>query len=159
MSRQPANLVTQYPEALKVLFVGTVEADPDLTTEVLREAYPDCQVRIARGERQALDILVNGSRPSTHPHLVIIDWNLASGGAERLLNRMKGEPSLQPLPVAVLTDSYDPAEVRRAYDLNASCVVVRASDPAETGSRFRTLLEFWARTAQVPRFTRSAFVG
>src|SRR5438270_14090169 len=104
---------------LHVLFVEDDPADVRLLLEALTECSTWCYLTIANDGAQALDMLFQ--RGKYHnlgpPDMVLMDLNLPILSGHEVLNAMKAHHILGQIPVLVLSNSQDPADIHRAYDL------------------------------------------
>jgi DNA-binding NarL/FixJ family response regulator len=58
--------------------------------------------------------------------------------------------ALRQIPVVVLTTSDHPADILKAYDLQASCYVTKPPDLAEFNRVMRTIHDFCLTVVQLP---------
>jgi CheY-like chemotaxis protein len=150
--------LTRNPFSLDVLLVGDSDTDATLLRSLLREAQPSCELHIARGVAQARDFLCGTPEFSQVPvpHLIFLDWGETG---EQVLAFLKADPHLRPIPVVIFGSEAVDEHVLRAYDLHASCWVVRGDGVDAQTRQLRMMIDFWARTAQLPRLGRSLQQG
>ena len=91
------------------------------------------------------------------PSLILLDLNCQTNGqptvtAElELLAELKSDPVLRSIPVIVLTESSDEADILNAYSSGACSFI---SKPARLDLRrqlFEQLADYWAHVSQLPR--------
>ncbi len=140
------------PKNLKVLLIEDSAADAQLVRTLLQDIEPACELHVVRDGAEALDFLHHRNRfaNSPIPRIIVMDWNLPRQNGDELLSAIKSEPELHPIPIIVLSASAVDQEVVRGYELQASCWIVKGSDLDETRHRVHALVDFWARTAQLP---------
>lgn len=86
-------------------------------------------------------------------NLVVIHWNLPGMSAADVLMALKGDPSLRCLPVVVIAATQS-EDIRAAYLLGASCVLVKPADPALSLEHLAGLQSFWGTVARLPHSNR-----
>jgi len=128
-----------------LLFVEDDAEDVELTLIGFRLQKFEPQVAVAKDGKEALDILISArdaSRPL--PLVILTDIKMPRMNGLELLRRLKSEPRLREIPVAILTSSDhedDRAEARR---LGASCYLMKPTNLdayAEIVSGIRALME------------------
>src|SRR2546426_10715287 len=112
---------------LEVLMVEDNLADVGLAVEAWREAGVPHRLNVARTGEEALVVLrrepPHGRAP--RPDLLILDLNLPRKDGRELLAELKSDPTLRHIPVIVLTTSNRDHDIRRSYDLQANCYIVK----------------------------------
>jgi CheY-like chemotaxis protein len=63
---------------------------------------------------------------------------------------MKADPSLQKIPVVILTSSKAEEDVARSYELHASAYVTKPLDLAGFGKIVRGIESFWLSVVSYP---------
>lgn len=100
----------------------------------LRIAFESTQMPIrlhfASGGRIALELLRSGADPSRQlkPHLCMLDLKMPDLSGLEVLRQIKQDESLLDLPVIVYSGSDDPADVRAAYEAQASGYIRKPPD-------------------------------
>ena len=111
----------------KVLVVEDDPWDAYLIRRALCQYSPNIFVTITDDGHKALDILEQVT-DSTKPDLVLLDLNLPKLGGHEVLARLRANPCLAELPVAVLSSSCAPADMEQAYAEGANTYVQKAID-------------------------------
>ncbi len=88
------------------------------------------------------------SDTNTEFDLVLLDLNMPFKDGRKALREIR-ELGIQ-VPIAVLTTSADPADVRDSYNAGANAYFVKPHDPSQFTRLLRALLEHW-RWAQTSR--------
>ena len=150
--RDPAEVMLRHIGYFHLLLVEDSPSDARLIESFVGEV-PGCRLYVARDAQEAMDFLYRrGSYASAPiPHVIILDWNLPGKGGDKVLECIKGDVGLHSIPVVVLSSSSADASVLQAYDLRANCWVVKSTELSDQSRRIRTLIDFWAHTAQLPR--------
>jgi two-component system, chemotaxis family, response regulator Rcp1 len=141
------------PHCPDILLVEDCPADAELVETILREVQPNCELYVVSNGVEALDFLHRRNRfaGAARPQLIVLDWQLPRANGDRTLTDIKSDPDLHRIPVVILSACESDAEILQGYDLHASCWVVKGTDLDESHRRIRALIEFWSRTAQLPR--------
>jgi two-component system, chemotaxis family, response regulator Rcp1 len=136
----------------RVLQVEDNEADVRLTREALREAGEELRLSVVSDGEQALAYLRNetGFEDALRPHLVLLDLNLPRKDGIEVLQEMRADPELAPIPVIVLTSSSEARDVDASYAAGANAFVVKSVELDEFISRLGVIREFWFSVAQLP---------
>ena len=85
------------------------------------------------------------------PDLILLDLNLPKKDGREVLQEVKGDPTLQEIPVIVLTTSDDEADIHRAYGLHANCYLTKPVDIDDFLRKVRGIQNFWLTIVQLPR--------
>ncbi len=112
------------PRPIAILLVEDNPGDARLVREALKSAGIDSLLTVARDGEEALDLL-RGARPAVEavrPDLILLDLNLPRKDGRELLAEIKQDPSLQRIPVVVLTSSAAAQDIRTAYELQANSI-------------------------------------
>ena len=99
--------------------------------------------RVADGQ-EALDYLHNEGRFADRdryqlPQLVLLDINLPQIDGIEVLQRIKRDTRLQPLPVIMLTSTDNQSEIDRCYQAGASSYVAKPVSIASLGTKLERL--------------------
>lgn len=81
------------------------------------------------------------------PALLILDINMPGKDGFDVLDHVKRHPRLRRIPVVVFSNSDQPADVNRAYDLHANAYVRKSTEFAELCHTMDAMLRFWLQTA------------
>lgn len=148
MERGPDGRTNQ----LDILLIENDPAMAHLTKEAFREAGLYEQIVSLPNGEDALAYL-RGERHYSHrpfPDIIFLDLHLPRKSGLETLSEIKSNPKLTAIPVVVVSGSADPGEVRRAYELHASCYV-RKPDDLDSFLRFiQVCFLFWGSVATLP---------
>jgi two-component system, chemotaxis family, response regulator Rcp1 len=136
----------------RVLQVEDNEADVRLTREALREAGEQLRVSVVGDGEQALAFLrrEQGYEDAPRPHLVLLDLNLPRKDGVEVLQEMRQDPALAPIPVIVLTSSSAAQDVDACYAAGANAFVTKSLELDEFIERIGVIREFWLGVAELP---------
>lgn len=133
------------PNRLNVLIVENDPGTARLTKEAFRTAgLTDAIVSIPDGD-EALAYLRREGAYADHPRsdLIFLDLHLPKKSGLEVLAEIKANPKLKITPVVVVSGSANPAEIREAYELHASCYVRKPDDLDQFIEFAKACFEFW----------------
>ncbi|MDQ2843940.1 MAG: response regulator [Acidobacteriota bacterium] len=139
-------------ERLSILLIENDPAAAVLTREAFKEVGLHEGVKSVRTGDEALDYLRNEEHydEHTHPDIIFLDLHLPKISGLEVLQEIKNNPAWAPTPVVVVSGSVDPAEIRRAYELHASCYIHKPADLEEFLRFIRICYEFWGSVVTLP---------
>lgn len=105
---------------MEILLVEDNPADVVLMQEALFEIEAEVELSVAVSGEEAL-VRLRSAEPL--PSLVILDLNLPGKHGIVVLEEMKSDPRLRPIPVIVLSSSGDHRDVKAVYEHNGNCFV------------------------------------
>jgi|SRR5581483_1391504 len=144
-SRMPS----RSPNRLDVLIVENDPATARLTKEAFREVgMMDAVVSVPDGDKALSYLRGEGEHP--RPDLVFLDLHLPKKSGLEVLAEIKANPTLRATPVVVVSGSADPAEIREAYELHASCYVRKPDDLPQFIDFARSCYAFWGGAVVFP---------
>jgi len=143
------------PEKLEVINVLLVEDDPG-DVLLIREAFEDNKVHnrlhVVPDGVEALTFLRQEGEhaDAPRPDLVLLDLNLPRKDGREVLAEVKGDESLQHIPVVVLTTSKAEEDVLRSYKLHANAYVTKPVDFDRFIEVVRQIDEFFVTVVKLP---------
>src|SRR5690242_16891562 len=102
---------------VRILLAEDNPADVYLIEEALREHAVPYELVLAEDGEQVLSILL---QPAGKPDIILMDLNMPKRTGSEVLERMRGEPACQNIPVIVLTSSDSPADRADVLRLGAT---------------------------------------
>jgi len=137
---------------IEILLVEDNAGDARLTQEALKEGKVRNNLYVARDGVEALAFLRqrDGYAGVPRPDLVLLDLNLPRKDGREVLAEMKQDPSLQTIPVVVLTTSEAEQDILRTYQLNANCYITKPMDLDKFMMIVRSIEDFWLTIVQLP---------
>ena len=138
--------------SVEILLVEDNPDDIDLMLEALKEGRVRNRVNIAEDGVQALAFLRRAAQHSDapRPDLILLDLNLPGKSGHEVLAEIKADPSLQRIPVVILTSSASEHDVLKSYDLRANCFITKPADLEEFLSLVRAIDAFWLDLVALP---------
>ena len=141
-------------ELKRILLVEDNPNDIELTLAALEENRLANEVIVVRDGEEALDYLYRRGifkmRTAGHPAVVLLDLKLPKVDGLEVLERLKADPSLKPIPVVMLTSSREEQDLVRSYNLGVNAYVVKPVDFNEFVGAIKELGLFWAVINQPP---------
>ena len=136
----------------RILQVEDNDADVRLTREALREGGDDVRLSAVADGEQALAYLrrAAGYEDALRPDVVLLDLNLPRMGGLEVLEAMRADPVLAPIPVIVLTSSRSEGDVDASYARGANAFVVKPQDLDAFIGLIGEIRSFWLQTARLP---------
>ena len=135
-------------EIKRILLVEDSNNDIELTLSALAENHLANEVVVVSDGEEALDYLYRRGkyrlRADGNPVVVLLDIKLPKVDGLEVLQTMREDPNLKPVPVVMLTSSREEQDVVRSYKLGVNAYVVK---PVDFGDFVRAISElglFWA---------------
>lgn len=137
-----------------ILLVEDNPKDLELTLVALGRTHLANEVVVARDGAEALDYLFcqgcYSGRPRGNPAVVLLDLKLPKVDGLQVLERIKGQPDLQAIPVVMLTSSREEQDLLRSYKLGVNAYVVKPVGFQEFIEAIRELGIFWGVLNEPP---------
>jgi chemotaxis family two-component system response regulator Rcp1 len=130
------------PRPLDILLIEDTPADADRTVRALRIGGVRCRVRIAENGDEALQVL-RRKRPARQPDLILLDWYLPKKDGREVLEEIKGDPKLRPIPIVILSVSDHECDISAAYDRHANSFVTKPADLDHFARAMKFIEIFW----------------
>jgi two-component system, chemotaxis family, response regulator Rcp1 len=139
----------------KPLGILLIENDPafaTLTREGLKEVGLHESITSVPDWDKALAYLKDKGNYSGDniPDIIFLDLHLPKISGLEVLREIKENRAWSVTPVVVVSGSADPHQVRRAYELHASCYIRKPSDLDEFLRFIRVCYEFWGTVVTLP---------
>lgn len=140
---------------LQQLDILLIENDPAmayLTREALREAGLVRGLTSIPNGDDAISYLRADSkyRERNHPDIIFLDLHLPRRSGFDVLQEIKSNSKLALTPVVVISGSANPDEIRKAYELHASCYIRKPNDLEQFLHFMRICFQFWGSVVTLP---------
>lgn len=137
-----------------ILLVEDNPKDLELTLAALSKCQLANDIVVTRDGAEALDYLYQrgahvGRAPGT-PAVVLLDLKLPKLDGLEVLQRVKSDPALRPMPVVMLTSSREERDLVRSYQLGVNAFVVKPVDFTAFFEAIQDLGMFWAILNEPP---------
>jgi two-component system, chemotaxis family, response regulator Rcp1 len=139
---------------LQVLVVDDSPADARLVAEAFDECRFPHHLYIVRDGLEAIAFIakIEQFENVPRPDLVIMDLQMPGIDGYGVLVAIKRTEEFHSIPVVMFSSSDRPEDVKKAYDLNANCYVVKPLDVNGYVGVICSLAMFWSQTATLPKF-------
>jgi CheY-like chemotaxis protein len=138
----------------RILLAEDSANDVELTLAALNEHRLANQVDVVRDGAEALDYLYRrgayAERPVGNPALLLLDLKMPRVSGLEVLSAIKQDPSLQTMPVVMLTSSREEGDLVRSYELGVNAYVVKPVEFGDFMTAVSRLGGFWALVNEAP---------
>lgn len=143
-----------HPALKPILLVEDNPKDLELTLLALEKSNLANDVISVRDGKEAIDYLFRQgqfeNRAQGNPAVVLLDLKLPKVDGIQVLEKIKAEPSLQSVPVVMLTTSREEKDLMRSYKLGVNAFVVKPVAFKEFIDAIQDLGVFWAVLNEPP---------
>ncbi|WP_394743368.1 response regulator [Natronococcus roseus] len=136
-------------DEIDILLVEDNPGDIRLTQEAFNSAKQKVALQTVTNGDDAVEFL-RQSADNELPDLILLDLNLPGRDGCEVLEMIRDNPRLKPLPVLVLTSSEAEEDIARCYDARANAYLTKPTDPDEFISLVDILERFWVEQARLP---------
>lgn len=138
---------------LELLLIEDDLEDAGLTMEALREGQVRCRISLVRDGEEALEFLNRlgkyGRAP--RPDIILLDLQLPKLDGRAILSEIRESPSLQAIPIVVLTASKAHRELLDEEDLRVESYLVKPVDLDEFVSVVKSLRRYLLSDVILPQ--------
>jgi two-component system, chemotaxis family, response regulator Rcp1 len=137
---------------IQVLLVEDSPGDVRLTQEAFREAKVRINLHVASDGADAMAFL---GHEGTHvdaprPDLILLDLNLPKKDGREVLAEIKGNSTLQTIPVVILTTSESETDILKSYMLHANCYITKPVSLEGFLKVVKSIDNFWLSVVKFP---------
>jgi len=116
--------------AIEILLVEDSPQDLKLALRALKKAALANRIQVARDGAEALEfIFCEGPhaerRIEDTPKVILLDLKLPKVDGLEVIQRIKGDPRTQSIPIVVLTSSKEQGDVIQSYQLGVNSYIVK----------------------------------
>lgn len=135
-----------------ILLVEDNPGDVRLTREAFEDGGIDNTLHVATDGVEALDFLHRRGEyeDAPRPDIVLLDLNLPRKDGDEVLDEIRDDPTLERIPVIILTSSRAEEDVARSYDLRANAFLTKPVDPSEFIGVIQSFQQFWLSIVRLP---------
>ncbi|MBS3765356.1 response regulator [Candidatus Bipolaricaulota bacterium] len=133
-------------EEFSIFLIEDREEDIDITREALKEADRDCELEVVKEGETALSKLKERSRKKSEsfPDIILLDLNLPKMDGRKVLQELKEDDKLSPIPVIVLTVSKRDEDIAKSYDSGAAGYITKPIDFSEFVKTINVVNKYWS---------------
>lgn len=138
-----------------ILLVEDNPDDEELTIRALRKNGIANELVVARDGVQALDYLFGrgewaGRDTGVMPAVVLLDLKLPRVDGLEVLEKMRGDPRTDLVPVVVLTSSREEQDILKSYSLRVNSYVRKPVDFTQFTEAVKHLGMYWLLLNEIP---------
>ena len=138
----------------RILLVDDSPRDTELALDALEQSNLANEVITLRDGVEALDYLFRrhlfAERVEGNPAVVLLDLKMPRVDGIEVLRQIKGHPSLQLIPVVIMTSSREERDVFATYKLGANAYIVKPLDIVQFVDAIKQVGVFWAVLNEPP---------
>lgn len=141
------------PKPLEILLIEDSLSDANLTIERLSRAQVATAIHWVEDGESGIEFLKRRGefRDAPRPDLILLDLNLPGLDGHEVLADVKTDPTLQRIPIVVLTTSEDETDVVQSYDLMANCYITKPISIQKFLDIVGLIETFWLTTVKLPQ--------
>jgi chemotaxis family two-component system response regulator Rcp1 len=139
-------------ENFSIFLVEDREEDIDITREALKEAEMDCELEVVKDGKKAMEKLREKSdkKEEDLPDIILLDLNLPKMDGRKVMEKLKDDDTLSPIPIIVLTVSKRDKDIARSYDSGAAGYITKPIDFQEFVKTINVVNKYWS-ICEVPK--------
>src|ERR1700753_2895850 len=137
---------------IDILLVEDDPGDELITREAFEHNKLSNRLHVAHDGEEGLDYLYPRGRFEgvPGPDLILLALTLPKYDGRQLLERVKSDPDLARIPIAVLTTSSAEEDILRSYELHANAYVTNPVHLDQFISAVRQIDEFFLQVVRLP---------
>jgi len=141
-------------QALEILLVEDNPDHAELSLHALGMAVSN-KVQVVEDGQEALDYLLHQGRFTDaeaypRPGLILLDLRLPKLDGIEVLRRIRSEPTVNSIPICMLTTSADKVDIASCYAAGANSYVTKPVKYQEFVDKVKELGKFWFSTNILP---------
>ena len=138
-----------------ILLVEDNPADQELIRRAVEKLTVRRELRIVGDGEEALDYLFRRGKyqapaASPRPDLLLLDLNLPRVNGYQVLEEIRADSKLRPVPVLVLTTSRQEKDIIRSYELGCNSFITKPVGLDHFTRIVQALEEYWFEIAVLP---------
>jgi CheY-like chemotaxis protein len=139
-------------QPIEILLVEDNPGDVRLIMEAFKNAkvYNNIQVQMD-GESAVQFLLKQGEyKDAPRPDLILLDLNLPKKDGREVLNIIKQDKNLKPIPVVILTTSTAEEDIIDTYNKHANSYITKPVDLDQFFQVVESIQDFWLSIVKLP---------
>jgi CheY-like chemotaxis protein len=137
---------------IDILLVEDSPSDAKLTAKTFKKAKVLNRLHIVEDGVEAMDFLhqLGDYQDAPRPDLILLDLNLPKKDGRKVLAEIKEDPTLQNIPVVVLTTSESEEDILKSYKLRANCYITKPVTLQRFIKVVESIEDFWLTIVKLP---------
>jgi len=139
---------------VEILLVEDSVADAEMTQRTLKRRGIANDIAWVRDGVEAMEYLrcegAYAERPQGLPRLVMLDLKMPRMDGLQVLEKMKQDPHLRPIPVVMMTSSREEGDLLSSYNLGVNSYVVKPVNFDEFAETVAQVGMYWMIANQAP---------
>jgi chemotaxis family two-component system response regulator Rcp1 len=137
---------------IEILLVEDSPGDVRLTREAFKDAKVLVNLHVVSDGAEAMAFLGREGKHANEPRpdLILLDLSLPKKDGRTVLAEIKGNPSLQTIPVVILTTSESEADILKSYLLHANCYITKPVNLDGFLKMVKSIDNFWLSVVRFP---------
>jgi len=146
-------------EPVHILLVEDSPSQAALTVRAFREGSMTYQIHVVETGEQAIAFLYQQKpyQQSPRPQIILLDFMLPTKTGLEVLAEIKADLSLRVIPVIVLSNSENEADILSSYENYANCYLNKPSSFYQFQDLIRRVEEFWLTSVKLPPIPGTIF--
>ncbi len=133
---------------VEILFAEDSADDATLTIRALIKSGLSNKLYHVKDGAEALDFLYAKNNYASrnikeYPKLILLDLKMPKVSGMEVLEKIKADPSLNSIPVVILTSSKEDPDIKRCYELGANSYIVKPVDSDNFFHAIKGLGFYW----------------
>ncbi len=130
--------------APRIVSIEDNPGDIRLIEEAIRTVDSDIElVQYSNAEEALAALTASDDTAGLDVDLLLLDMNIPGKSGLEILTQLRTEWSTDSLPIAVVTSSENPEDIRRVYEESANAYIKKPADPDEFIQRIGDAVRFW----------------
>jgi chemotaxis family two-component system response regulator Rcp1 len=135
-----------------ILLVEDKPGDVRLAQEAIQDAKVRANLHVVGDGAEAMAFLRRQGKytDAMRPDLIMLDLTMPVKNGFEVLAEIKTDAGLKNIPVIIFSVSKSEDDIRRAYDLQANCYIVKPDDLNGLIVVIKAIDDFWLTAATLP---------
>ncbi|MDJ1176340.1 response regulator [Roseofilum capinflatum] len=146
-------------EPIHILLVEDSPSQAALTVQAFRKGSIQHQIHVVESGEQAIAFLHHQEpyHRSPRPHIILLDIKLPTKSGLEVLAEIKADLSLRVIPVIMLSNSENEADILSSYQNYANCYLNKPSSLDQFQDLIRLVEQFWLTSVKLPPISGTIF--
>ncbi|MGP8023786.1 MAG: response regulator [Methanobacterium sp.] len=139
-------------QPIEILLVEDNPGDVRLIMEAFKNAKVYNNIQVQMDGESAVRFLLKQEeyKDATRPDLILLDLNLPKKDGREVLNIIKQDKNLKPIPVVILTTSTAEEDIIDTYNKHANSYITKPVDLDQFFQVVESIQDFWLSIVKLP---------